>query len=314
LAVSPQLRDLWVELDRQLAEQEQAHAGLDPLQRLRLLRDRAEEQAALAVVPDDVTVEHVEADGVPCELVSTPGSTTDRALIHLHGGAYIAYSARNGRELAARLSRAVGCAVLVPDYRLAPEHPHPAAVDDSVRAYCWLRHRVPGPIAFSGDSAGGGLALALAVALRDRGLPAPAGLALISPWTDLTAEAARPDPACVHDIVTPDVIAQAAAFYAGGADRAGPLISPLYAELAGLAPIHIEVSGSELIADDSLRLAERARQAGVAVTVEVTDGAPHVFPAMPGTPEADAAVARIAAFLRGRLGITGRAGRTGRTG
>lgn len=218
-------------------------------------------------------------------------------LLYLHGGAYVAYSPRSHRELAARLGRAAGCAVLVPDYRLAPEHPHPAAVEDALAALGRLREQGRA-VVLAGDSAGGGLALAVAQRLRAQGLPQPAGIALLSPWTDLGLSG--PSVQEVRDDPTLDAerLRGAGLAYAAGADPLGPELSPAYADLTGLPPLHVEVGSGEILLSDSLRLAEAARTAGVEVALEVGEDLPHVFQVFATTPEAVASTDRVGAFLR----------------
>lgn len=273
----------------------------DPAEALRALRERAELIALLYPTPADVRVEQVDADGVAADLLVPPGVDEQRVLLYLHGGAYVAYSPRSHRELAARLARAAGCAALVPDYRLAPEHPHPAAVEDAMTAYGWLRGQGR-LVAVAGDSAGGGLALALAQRLRESGQEPPAAIALLSPWTDLllTGDAITE----VHDDLTLDAerLRGAGQMYAGGADLEHPELSPLHADLAGLPPLHIEVGTGEILLSDSTRLADAARTAAVDVHLEAADGLPHVFQVFATTPEAVASTDRIGAFLARHLG------------
>ena len=264
---------------------------------LRLTRERAELLPQLYPTPDDVRVEQVHAGGVPADLLTSPGARDDAALLYLHGGAYVAYSPRSHRELAARIGRAAGAPVLVPDYRLAPEHPFPAAVDDALAAYRWLRER--GPVAVAGDSAGGGLALALALRLREAGEQQPRALALLSPWTDLTL-ARTTD---VDDVSLDAArLAVAAGSYAGGEDLVAPLLSPVHADLAGLPPLHVEVGTGEILLEDSLRLVEAARAAGVQVDLVEGEGLPHVFQVFATTPEAQGSTARLGRFLAAALG------------
>lgn len=271
----------------------------DPAEALAALRERAELIAQLYPAPADVRVEQVDAGGVPADLLLTPGADEQQVLLYLHGGAYVAYSPRSHRELASRLGRAAGCAVLVPDYRLAPEHPYPAAVEDALAALAWLRAQGR-TVVVAGDSAGGGLALALALRLRETGQEQVAGLALLSPWTDLALTGASVDE--VEDDPTLDVdrLRGAGLSYAGSADPASPELSPVHADLTGLPPLHIEVGGGEILLSDSTRLAEAARAAGVEVTLEVGEDLPHVFQVFATTPEATASTDRLGAFLRGR--------------
>ncbi len=256
-------------------------------------------------VPDDVLVRGVTAGGVPAHWLAAPGTDTGRVLLFLHGGGYELGSLRSDGELAARLGRASGMRVLFPEYRLAPEHPFPAAIDDVLAAWRWLRTRQglsARSIAVAGDSAGGGLAVALLVAARDAGEAVPAAAALMSPTVDLTssgpsmAERADQDP-----ISTPAMLRQFAAGYLAGADPKTPLASPLFASLAGLPPLLIQVGTADLLLSDSERLAAAAANAGVDVTLEIGQGLPHVYQILPGTPEAAAATGQIGKFLRARV-------------
>jgi monoterpene epsilon-lactone hydrolase len=257
-------------------------------------------------VPDDVLVTEVTAGGVPAHWLEAPGTQTDRVLIFLHGGGFEFGSVRSDGELAARLGRASGMRVLFPEYRLAPEHHFPAAIDDVVAAWRWLRNdqRLPArSIAVAGDSAGGGLAVALLVALRDAGDALPAAAVLMSPTVDLTSSGASMSERVDQDpISTPAMLRQFASDYLAGADPRTPLASPLFASLAGLPPLLVLVGTADLLLSDSERLAAAADQAGVDVTLEIGEGLPHVYPLMLGTPEAAEATDEIGKFLRARVG------------
>lgn len=264
-------------------------------------RAAAEALADLFALPDDLSVEQVSAGGVPADLVTMPGAAADRFLLYLHGGAYVAYSPRTHRELAARIGRGIGTGVLMPDYRLAPEHPHPAAVEDAVAAYRWLvdeRGVAPERLFVAGDSAGGGLTMATLLRLRDGGVALPAAAVLISPWVDLagtgTSYRARAD---VDPMLQPDRLSLDGQAYAGGRPLTDPLVSPLYADLAGLPRLLVQVGTEEILFDDAIRLVDAARAAGVEVELDVEEGLFHVFQAVPDAPEAIAATDRIAAFL-----------------
>jgi epsilon-lactone hydrolase len=229
----------------------------------------------------------------------------DRVLLYLHGGAYQIGSPATLRHLVALISDAARTRVLSVDYRLAPEHPFPAAVDDTLTAYRWLlaNGTDPARIAIAGDSAGGGLTLAALVALRDAGVPLPAAAVAMSPWTDLalTGESLRTR-AEADFMLQPAGMRETADTYLAGEDPHHPYASPLYADLRGLPPLLIHVGDAEVILDDSTRFAARARDAGVDVTLEVWDEMPHVWHAFAGLlPEADQAVARIGSWLRDLL-------------
>ncbi len=256
-------------------------------------------------VPDDVLVTEVSAGGVPAHWLAAPGAGAGRVLLFLHGGGYELGSLRSDGELAARLGRACGMRVLFPEYRLAPEHPFPAAIDDVLAAWRWLRTSQDlsaTSIAVTGGSAGGGLAVALLVALRDAGEALPAAAALMSPTVDLTSSGASMTERADQDpISTPAMLRQFAAGYLAGADPKTPLASPLFASLSGLPALLVLVGTADLLLSDSERLAEAAAKAGVDVTLEVGEGLPHVYPIMLGTPEAAEATGQIGKFLQARV-------------
>jgi epsilon-lactone hydrolase len=257
-------------------------------------------------MPDDVRVTDVIAGGVPAHWLDAPGTDPGRVLIFLHGGGIELGSVRSDGELAARLGRAGGMRVLFPEYRLAPEHHFPAAIDDVVATWRWLRTDQglsADSIVVAGDSAGGGLAVALLVAIRDAGEALPAAAVLMSPTVDLTCSGASMTERVDQDpISTPAVLRQFAADYLAGADPRTPLASPLFAPLAGLPPLLVLVGTADLLLSDSERLAAAADQAGVDVTLEIGEGLPHVYPIMLGTPEAAQATDEIGKFLRARVG------------
>ena len=278
----------------------------------------AERRAAFAPagrlhpVPDDVLVREVTAGGVPAHWLAAPGADTGRVLLDtgrvllfLHGGGYELGSLRSDGELAARLGRASGMRVLFPEYRLAPEHPFPAAIDDVLAAWRWLRtdqDLSARSIAVAGDSAGGGLTVALLVATRDAGEALPAAAALISPTVDLTSSGASMTERADQDpISTPAMLRQFASGYLAGADPKTPLASPLFASLSGLPPLLVQVGTADLLLSDSERLATAAAEAGADVILEIGEGLPHVYQIMLGTPEAAEATEQIGKFLRARV-------------
>jgi monoterpene epsilon-lactone hydrolase len=256
-------------------------------------------------VPDDVLVTEVTAGGAPAHWLAAPGAAADRVLLFLHGGGYELGSLRSDGELAARLGRASGMRVLFPEYRLAPEHPFPAAIDDVLAAWRWLRDSQglsARSLAVAGDSAGGGLAMALLVATRDAGEALPAAAALMSPTVDLTGSGASMTERISQDpISTPAMLAKFAADYLAGADPRTPLASPLFASLTGLPPLLIQVGTADLLLSDSERLARAAAEAGVDVTLHIGEGLPHVYPLLLGTPEAAEATEQIGRFLQARV-------------
>ena len=231
-------------------------------------------------LPEDVSVEPVSANGVRAEWTSTPGAADDAAILYLHGGGYVIGSLDSHRHLVAEAGRATGCWALALDYRLAPEHPFPAAVDDAVSGYRYLLGRGirPGRIAIAGDSAGGGLVVAAMVAIRDIGLPQPGCGWCVSPWVDMEAigdtmtSRAETDPT-----VQKAGILDMARLYLNGADPRSPLAAPLYADLKGLAPLLIQVGACETLLDDAIRLARVAGAADVHVDLQIWPEMIHVW-------------------------------------
>lgn len=236
--------------------------------------------ALLYPTPDDVMVEPTTANGVEAEWTSTPDARHDSAVLYLHGGGYVVGSLLSHRHMVAEIGRATRARTLALHYRLAPEHPFPAPVEDTVAAYRFLLSQGlhPGRIALAGDSAGGGLVVAALVAIRDAGLPLPACGWAISPWVDMEgvgdsiiANVAR-DPT-----VTKAVLVEMAGHYLGGADPRAPLAAPIHADLAGIAPLLIQVGSVEILLDDALRLARVAGMADVPVDLQIWPEAPHVW-------------------------------------
>ncbi len=271
----------------------------------------AESRASLAemerVFPleEDIACSPVAAESAPGEWILAPQADPTRVLLYLHGGGYALGSPASHRALVGRLSRAGQARALSLDYRLAPEHPHPAALEDALAAYRWLLHQPVAPerIVIGGDSAGGGLALATLVALRDRGDPLPAGAVCLSPWTDLamTGDSIR-GKAGEDPMLQPDDAERYVNYYTAGADPTHPLISPLYADLAGLPPLLIQVGTAEILLDDSARLAGRAREAGVTVSYEPWERMIHVWQFFaPLLEEGRQAIERIGGFIRERV-------------
>ncbi|MBY8964435.1 alpha/beta hydrolase [Algiphilus sp.] len=229
---------------------------------------------------------------------SAPGGM---AVMYLHGGGYVLGSPATHAGLVSHLARAAGCECFVVDYRLAPEHPAPAALDDAVDAWAALT-RSHSAVALAGDSAGGGLALATAIAARDRGLPAPRALALISPWADLSLSGLSMTTHATRDpMLSRDWLACAARHYAGSA-LTDPRVSPLFAELGGLPPTCIDVGSEEVLFSDAARLEGRLREAGVPVQRQVWNGLWHDFQLHAGQlQEADSSIAGLGGFLRKAL-------------
>ena len=244
---------------------------------------------------------------IPCEWVLAPGADPDVRLLYLHGGGFVSGSGAFYLTLAAHISAAAKCAVLLPDYRLAPEHPFPAGLEDCVGAHEWILANGPsgpGPAKatfIAGDSAGGSLTLATLLALRDRRLPLPAGGIPLSPTTDLTL--ASESLQTVHDpIISAKTMPVFRDLYLGKTDPRNPLASPVFGDYRGLPPLLIQVGEHEMLRDDSLRVAKKARSDGIQVKLEVWPGMFHVFQSHePLLPEARESIEHIADFMRSRL-------------
>jgi len=268
-------------------------------------RNVLEVGASTAMLPAGTQVEPVMAGGVPAEWVRAEGSASDRAILYLHGGGYTKCSCNTARLLASQLAAATLCSLLVLEYRLAPENPFPAALEDATAAYCWLLDQGfdPGRIVMMGDSAGGGLAVSTLVSLRDKGIVLPDCAALLSPWTDLTAAGESIHTAAEADPwMTEEECRRNAEMYAAGVDLRNPLISPLFADLHGLPDMLIQVGSDEILRDDSVRLAEKTRTAGVDVTLDIWEGMWHVWHYFaPQLPEGKQAIQQAGDFVRSRL-------------
>jgi acetyl esterase/lipase len=249
-------------------------------------------------------VETVSLGGVRAERVTPPGAAPGRALLFLHGGGYCVGSPRTHHRLVAALAGQARTVAYVPDYRLAPEHPHPAALEDALASCRALAAQIaPGRIAVAGDSAGGGLALALAMALRDAGDPAPAAIGLICPWLDLGPDASgtRP-PAPGEPLLSRATLTAWARAYVGSGDVLDPMISPLRGDLTGLPPLLVDWAGDDLLAPDAQRLDALAREAGAAIESRCLDGLWHDAHMLAGLlPTARSAVAGLGMSLRMRL-------------
>jgi epsilon-lactone hydrolase len=251
--------------------------------------------------PDDVAWEAVDAGGVPGEWVIPDGCEPGRAVLYFHGGGYGSGSAERFRSLSSHLARATRARVLAVDYRLAPEHPFPAALDDAAAALRFVRSsgHAPDQVALIGDSSGGGLVLGALVALRDAGEPMPATAVCLCPWTDLTLSGdSVATNADLDPMVSASTLGLMADAYLGDRDRRTPTASPLFADLAGLPPLLLQVAAGELLVDDARRLAQRATDAGVEVTLEVWDDVFHVWHSFADLlPEARDAIAGVGAHV-----------------
>ncbi len=254
-------------------------------------------------------VRRIDLAGVACEWLLAKGADPDRRLLYIHGGGWTAGNLDSHRPLSARISQAAGAAVLAVHYRLAPEHPFPAGLDDCVHAYRWLRANGPnGPaparsIFLAGDSAGGNLTFATLLACKERGIPLPTGAIPLSAATDFSASGdsfrtrAAADPILAS--AAAGIPAIGGAYTQGRADPLSPLCSPLNGDLRGLPPLLVQVGDAEVLLDDSTRIAAKAKSAGVDVTLSVYPEMPHVWQLFaPFLPEATAAIEEIGAFVR----------------
>ncbi|MDB5439617.1 MAG: alpha/beta hydrolase [Caulobacteraceae bacterium] len=272
-----------------------------------VLRDFFDRMGANLSMPEEpLKILRLQGGGMSGLEITPPDALTDKVLIYFHGGGYLSGSPASHRHLAAKMAVETRLRTLLVDYRLAPEAPFPAAVEDAYAAYQYLLDSGirAANIVLAGDSAGGGLCLLLMLRLKAAGLPLPAAAALLSPWVDLTCSGesfqtnANLDPLISHVGMS-----QAATiFLAGGIDPANPLVSPLFADLAGLPPLLIQVSSDETLRDDSLALAREATRAGVDARLDVTDAMVHVWPLFwPILAEGRDALKAIRRFLVGQL-------------
>ncbi len=270
------------------------------------LRADMEEVGRKFTPPAGVNFSPVDAGGVPGEWAIPSAGDTETVIFYLHGGGYGVGSIASHRHLVAQLAQASEARGFSIDYRLAPEHPFPAAVDDAVAAARWLLSQgvKPERLVFAGDSAGGGLAIATCLALRDAGDPLPAALVCMSPLTDLAKEGeSMRTKADLDPMVRPESSEAYALRYVGAqGDRKAPLASPLYADLRALAPMQILVGTWETLLDDSTRIAERARAAGVDVDLQVWDEMIHIWPYFADIiPEGKEAIARMGNYIRSKV-------------
>lgn len=262
-------------------------------------REAMEAMTAMIPTPDDLEISAVDIDGIPGRWVTAPGAKDDAFVVYYHGGGYVMGSLDTHQELMGRISRVCQAKVLGVDYRLAPEHVYPAAVDDGIKSYEWLlgQGADPSRVMLAGDSAGGGLTMATLLSIRDKGGKLPAGAIMFSPWTDLTASGdsaksrAQADP-----MITMPALLEMAATYHAQVDSAEVLVSPVFADLSGLPPLLIQVGDAEMLLDDASRLADSAKSSGVSVLYEVWDEAFHVFQALPHLPEAVDALQKVGKF------------------
>ncbi len=276
-------------------------ANRKPERPLSQVRAEWDEEAAALPLPEGTELTPASLGGVSAEW-ATCGPVAERGVILLlHGGGYRAGSLVTHRGFAGRLSRRFGLKVYLPDYRLAPEHPYPAALDDALSVFAALGETgvKPPEIVLVGDSAGGGLAIALMLALRDRGLPPPGGAVLMSPWTDLECSGpSYQENIEIDPFMSRAGLISAAGDYRGSLPADDPRLSPIHADLAGLPPMLVQAGGGEIMLSDAVVFAERARAAGSPATLEVTPEMSHVFQSGPdAVPEIKAAFDRCAAFV-----------------
>jgi len=268
-------------------------------------RSNFEEQASQLPVAENVSCEPLSVAGIPAEWI-VPAETPERSvLLYLHGGGYCIGSINTHRGMVSHIAMAAETKTLLIDYRLAPENPFPAAVEDSTSAYKWLLSQGidSRDIIIAGDSAGGGLTVSTLVSLKEKGIPLPAAAVLISPWMDLAITGNSViSKADIDPMVTKEGLIEMAEAYTDDTDHRAPLASPLYAELKGLPPMLIHVGTSEILYDDATRLVDHARKSGVEVTINTAEGMCHVwhyFTIM--LPEALEAIKEIAVFMREHL-------------
>jgi len=265
---------------------------------------RAGMEAEVGLIPlaKDVRREPIQIESIPAEWVSTPEATEDRVVYYLHGGGYVMGSINTHRELASRIARAAEARVLLIDYRLSPENPFPAAVEDATIGYRWLLDNGVNParIVVAGDSAGGGLTVATLISLKDQGLPAPAAAVCLSPWVDMEANGeSMQSKAKVDPMVQREDILMIAKAYLGKANPRDPLASPIYADLTGLPPMLIQVGTAEVLLDDAKRLAKKAIDGEVMVTLEPWPDMIHVWQSFAVMlPEGRQAISVIGDFVR----------------
>jgi acetyl esterase/lipase len=270
---------------------------------VKAIRDGLDQLAAMSKLPDDVKCEPINVRGVPAEWITTPEVINDHVILYLHGGGYVAGSIASHRDLVMRISRTAKVRILIIDYQLAPEHPFPAALDDAIAAYKWLisdEKIDPRNIIIGGDSAGGGLTICTLVKIREEDITLPIAAFCLSPWTDLAGTGESIETKAELDpFVTPEDGEFMAKMYLKDADPKNYFASPLYANLQGLPPIYIQVGTSEILLDDSVRLAEKAKKAGVELELDVWEDMIHVFAAFASwAPESQQAIEKIGNFIK----------------
>lgn len=271
-------------------------------------RQITEMMASQVQLPEDISIEPANIPGIKAEWVTAPGAERERVIYYLHGGGYVLGYTRTYQEFLYRLSKVTGLRVLALDYRLAPEYPFPAGLEDALVGYRWLlaNGTKPENLVIAGDSAGGGLTEATLLSLREAGDPLPVCQVLFSPWTDMEGIGETYTSVGDNDPwIGVDIARAQAKRYVGNGDLRHPLVSPIYADLKGLPPMLIYAGKDEILLDDSVRLANKARADGVEVSLNIWDDMWHVFPLFAGqVPEAQQALDEVGAYIRQRLGLS----------
>jgi epsilon-lactone hydrolase len=284
-----------------------AAMAANPTMSLDELRDLLEKCGDLATDPGQVDYFDVDADGTPCLWAVPHGCAEDRVLLALHGGGCVTGSRFSHRKMFAHIAKKIGCRALILDYQRAPEHTHPSQVNEAVKVYEWLLQQGVDAkhVLTVGDSAGGMLCTTVVLAARERNLPLPAGVMALSPWYDMEATAPSFETnAAVERLITRELSLNMAAMFLGEASPKDPLANVMYADFRDFPPTCIQVGGYEVIVDDSLRIADRMRDAGVTCSVEVFPQMQHVFQFMAGrAPEADEAIRKLAAWAKPKLSL-----------
>ncbi|HRI27587.1 MAG TPA: alpha/beta hydrolase [Chitinophagales bacterium] len=258
------------------------------------------------LLPKNIYFKRIFIDHIPAAWIIPQHAQSDKVMLYLHGGGYAVGSVNTHKSLIAKIAKKADIQALGIDYRLAPEHPFPAAIEDAVRAYRYLLEQgyKPENLIIAGDSAGGGLTLATLITLRNTGIPLPAMGVCLSPWTDLAVTGASvTERAHLDPMIVGHLLSEWAKRYAGDTPTNHPLISPLYADLHGLPPLLIQVGSDEVIHDDSVRFAQKAKEQGTEVTLDVWDSMIHVWQFLWFVlPEANDAIKEIARFIKTKLG------------